>query len=780
MKTKIITAIVSLFAFTFVFAQNTVKQYYESDSKLGGDVVIKSAEIKFGGDDEIQKVFEIESPASRSYYLDAWLSAPLTPDGYPEYKVMVNNINSTVSLKPQTSSWQSVALTNSNKSVATVKLKKGINYISVIGKEEIVPDVEFVKLSSSGLNTGISDKKYIDYINSIKTNTLNIDDNSLSVNTANDNRSALPHGTNGENYYYKLDIPVTYTTTKDVLLLNNTNIKVNTHNSSFEYVIDLYCLSDKRYSISKHCKGNDSILVAMSIPLSMYKMRIRSYKFGTTGLVDLYFNNAVYMDCPVAGNGIAVNISNFKHEHFTCQHQYDVDFYIIANDYGIITNEEPGIILDFRNSTTWSNGKKGARIHSSLPAGGNLEITGGLISASSSSDPLFYSDLYLELNNTPSNVLSSFPNVSKDESYCSGPASSIYNCISWTVGVTNDWIWPGDYSISNFDALYNSYGYTRTGANADNAAIAIWVKDGIFKHGSVRKNSTIPKPHGFDWESKCGPQERVMHTRNALAGNIYGSIAYYYRPINGTVNTLASLPEVTRSTFSSTDMNIIETLNEEIPANIKSEFNKKYAAWKETWNNPEIAFESNPRNYAESEEYSALCQFCQQYGKPSWPLFIEKLSEGDVFVCNLLEDLTSPTEENKALYDEAISVKTRSIGIPSPFIYSNMVEYSKRLLNKENINIKNSIRNIANADILIPNVNITANNRNLLLDIHTEETTAISVNIYDAYGVSVYNTNYSVANGGWRTSINTANFKNGTYIVQIIMNGKTISQKINI
>lgn len=775
MKTKIISTIVSLFVFSMAFAQNLGKQYYSSDSKLGGDVVIKSAEIKIGSEGEIQKIFKIESPASGSYYLDAWLSAPLTSDGYPEYKVMVNNINSTASLKPQTSNWQGVSLTNLNKSATTVKLKKGINYISVIGNKDIVPNVEFIKLSSSALNTGISDKKYVDFINTIKINTQNPNPIAIFDNVTNISPLAVPGGTSNEVYTYKLDMPVTYTWSLLVPIGNDLKVKVSTQNSNFEYVIELFNALPsipiiKDISTSKYCKGNDS-LVVYGTP-GLYGMRIRSYRQGISGIVNTQIikgeNSWSYEDCPVAGNGLSM-IGSPSSKFFICHNsQYQANFYIS-------NSPNSGIIVAFAADSIWSNGKHGTHITYDL-----WQVGAGLVSAQNSADPIFYTDMYLGLSPTPSQVLSEFPNISANESYCSGPASSIYNCISWTVGVTNDWIWPGDYSISNFDALYNSYGYTRTGANADNAAIAIWVKDGIFKHGSVRKNSTIPKPHGFDWESKCGPQERVMHTRDALSGNIYGSIAYYYRPINGTVNTLASLPETTRSTFSSTDMNIIETLKEEIPTNIKSEFSKKYAAWKDTWNNPQIAFESNPRRYAESEEYSALCQFCQQYGKITWPLFINKLSEGDVFVCNLLEDLTSPTKENKTLYDEAINVKTRSIGIPSPFIYSNMVEYSKKLLEQENSIIKNAIKNVASITKEKSGVNVTTDNSTILLDINIEKSTAISVNIYDIYGSSVYYANYNIPDGGWKTSVSTVKFKKGTYIVKIMINGKVISHKINI
>lgn len=163
-----------------------------------------------------------------------------------------------------------------------------------------------------------------------------------------------------------------------------------------------------------------------------------------------------------------------------------------------------------------------------------------------------------------------------------------------------------------------------------------------------------------------------MHFKDALAGSSYGNITYYYRPISGSVNSLATSSGFIRSTFSPAELNTIEALKTEIPSSVISEFDVKYAAWKNTWSDPEIAICSNPRGYAESEEYFELFHYCQKYGKVTWPLFIDKLADGDVFDSNLLEDLTSPQKENKKMYDEAVSLKTGLRGVPSPFIYSNM------------------------------------------------------------------------------------------------------------
>jgi hypothetical protein len=118
-----------------VFAQDIEKRYFENNPTLGGDVVIKSANVQVIGED-ISKTFEIESLESGEYYLDAWI---MVPDDYSEYKVEVNGILSPSTLKPYTGNWQSVALTDARKSAATVQLKRGKNTISIIGKKPNVP-----------------------------------------------------------------------------------------------------------------------------------------------------------------------------------------------------------------------------------------------------------------------------------------------------------------------------------------------------------------------------------------------------------------------------------------------------------------------------------------------------------------------------------------------------------------------------------------------------------------------------------------------------------------
>src|SRR5438046_8349268 len=59
-----------------------------------------------------------------------------------------------------------------------------------------------------------------------------------------------------------------------------------------------------------------------------------------------------------------------------------------------------------------------------------------------------------------------FPNLDVNKAVVTGEVSTVYNCISWTVGVTNRWLWPGN-TLANFDNFYRAFGFVRTGAGPD-------------------------------------------------------------------------------------------------------------------------------------------------------------------------------------------------------------------------------------------------------------------------------------------------------------------------
>ena len=192
-------------------------------------------------------------------------------------------------------------------------------------------------------------------------------------------------------------------------------------------------------------------------------------------------------------------------------------------------------------------------------------------------------------------------------------------------------------------------------------------------------------PHGFNWESKCGHIERLMHTRDAVRGAGYGTIAYYYKPKAGAAVPTWKSVNTDSDSFNSSDLKKISDLKNCIPNSIIAEFEKKYIIWKNTWDNPRIAISSNAYDYAKSEEYDELLKYCEKHGNVVLPLIIEKLAEnGDIVVVNLFRDLIYEGDED---FCEFIDDKNFS------GLYSNLVVYSRNLMENELLNCENIINN---------------------------------------------------------------------------------------
>jgi hypothetical protein len=112
------------------------------------------------------------------------------------------------------------------------------------------------------------------------------------------------------------------------------------------------------------------------------------------------------------------------------------------------------------------------------------------------------------------------------------PWSYVYNCISWTVGVTNDWLWPGS-TVAAFDQFYGSYGWS-TSSNGNREykkrKIALWAQNSSCTHGSLQYT-------GCDWhESKCGSMERIIHDKFQMQGGSYGKVIKYYEKSDPNAN----------------------------------------------------------------------------------------------------------------------------------------------------------------------------------------------------------------------------------------------------
>jgi type VI secretion system secreted protein VgrG len=113
------------------------------------------------------------------------------------------------------------------------------------------------------------------------------------------------------------------------------------------------------------------------------------------------------------------------------------------------------------------------------------------------------------------------------------PRTKVYNCIAWSIGITNRWVWPG-YTISAFDQLYGSYGYRRISTKDYRLQPGV---QKIVLYGHVSKNGRIKCTHGArqladgTWTSKLGKLPLIRHmSPDALNGPSYGRpIAVYVK-----------------------------------------------------------------------------------------------------------------------------------------------------------------------------------------------------------------------------------------------------------
>jgi len=230
-----------------------------------------------------------------------------------------------------------------------------------------------------------------------------------------------------------------------------------------------------------------------------------------------------------------------------------------------------------------------------------------------------------------------FPSLDVNRSVVTGEASAIYNCISWTVGITDRWLWPGG-SIANFDTFYRGFGFVR----AADGPIAVWGHStSAMTHGCISGRG-----HGPRWESKCGGDLRIQHGLNELVGSTYGRVVAFYRISRLIDAAFGPLSETSMKEKTSTSYltpmqkkNLRDQVNA-LPDEVRTKFEPAFSAWKQTWFQGGFAIDSNPHSRAVGKEFDALIAM----GPVILPLVIEKLADPANFLALQLYDAIQPNE----------------------------------------------------------------------------------------------------------------------------------------
>lgn len=212
--------------------------------------------------------------------------------------------------------------------------------------------------------------------------------------------------------------------------------------------------------------------------------------------------------------------------------------------------------------------------------------------------------------------LSAFPLLDVDFTIVTDEPTGVYNCISWTVGVTNYWHWPGS-QLSDFDSFYAQFNLIRK----TKGHVAAWGNSTTaMTHGCISGPT-----HGPCWESKCGSLARIQHCLNELNGPAYGHVIAYYGPKFKIVKPF--LPKYLRlymkklRDFSQEEKRKLQELVKPIPKSVTASFEKNFKAWKATWFKGEMALVSDPYKRLETKEFARL----KAMGKAILPLLAKKL-----------------------------------------------------------------------------------------------------------------------------------------------------------
>ena len=238
-------------------------------------------------------------------------------------------------------------------------------------------------------------------------------------------------------------------------------------------------------------------------------------------------------------------------------------------------------------------------------------------------------------------ALRNWPNMNVDNVLVTGDATATYNCLAWTLGITNSWVWPwrGGATVSKaqFDQLYASYGYSPSGSGP---VVVFGFNASDMQHGSL-----FSQNYG-SYESKCGSWLRITHTLQGMEGGSYGDVEGSY----SATTALQKKTELMQLSFdsinrlSARELKVLEDAVLNTDPALRSSFEKAYREWRATWQHPLIISSSNPYDRTRSIQFLELVAL----GSGILPLLMNQLrNEEDFFALQAAVTLTRCGESSR-------------------------------------------------------------------------------------------------------------------------------------
>lgn len=234
-----------------------------------------------------------------------------------------------------------------------------------------------------------------------------------------------------------------------------------------------------------------------------------------------------------------------------------------------------------------------------------------------------------------------FPNLALDRVVVTGEADTRYNCVAWSLGIDDFFIWPWGLRLANkgeFNVLYRNYGYVPVGVAPQVASFG-------FSPWTMTHSAVWDVVQGLSWESKCGAWLRITHTLQGLEhGPLYGDIQGFYTD-HPYVRVLARamVTDRVRSARAGVEVRpdeaaFVRRRATAMPAGVREYSEAAYARWKQDWSRPAMLASSAPWARAYSPAFLELLAL----GTAVVPLLLEKLLDPDDFFALVALELLLP------------------------------------------------------------------------------------------------------------------------------------------
>lgn len=693
---------VCLFSFTYgENVENVVKNF------KAGPMVKKGKIYDLDKKSILQISYNVEK--DDFYYLSAYLCRPKDS----VMSVYINNLNiKDGNFIASSNGWQSCQLLKDDDGTAKpVYLKRGINEFYFTNNSIELPLIDELKISQVSNLSKINMVEFEDWLTAIKnTKREMLQTSSKSDFENNAVAMAAAEWEPGQNqdplYQYNgyVNQQLSYTFMTEVYLSANVSTVFETSNPSAGADPVMYLIDDDNPGllslVDDDGAGALQSKITVTAPASgWYRLILRSYSVNSTGTVDIRKNGSLFISgAPIAGKMYYCNTSTntYVHQYFTCE-PYLKDY---QDTYMFVSSSYKSPIIGFNDDFSCSSiyGDYDWRYMSRIFVDKQI-ITYAMVACYNPSSINNICDIYLGNREIK---LTNFYLLKKYDQIKSAESSMYYNCIAYSGGITNENFWPplqsmaGPYydpdPLTAFDNYYaNRSGYTqekvlrhagaidftRNGANYQNSLIDLWGRNystGVdYTHASVKKYAD-QNMHGFDWESKPGPNHRIFHIRHGLNGGSYGEVLLHYKQNSTTeIRSIESSPQVMDANealslnLEVTDSNVLFTTEEEekiafYNKKIKTKLKEKIV---NSFNNlvrliefdSIISFQSNPLFIKEHSIYKELLSVCSTNKNKIVPLIFNLMKSDNSYLYLLLfDDLI--LKDNIEKYEELIAEYT--------------------------------------------------------------------------------------------------------------------------